>query len=328
MFARNLRGMACLVLRSSILWALLLCSGRALADSPPDPPAQQAEQSGVSGSEQEPVLRSGDLVRLKTTLFQGRFQGVIRSLDVNQVIVEDKRGEQVAVPWPDVKRLKVQTGLRRRWGAGLAITVGIGAVLGLAKPEKDETFCVPFGGCRVDEAPSRSSQVVIGAGIGVVAGLIGVGASAPSAPKWTRVRLPYRSPPAASPGFGIAPRQDGVVVETIGVSAQSRLPAGILALDRRREHTRRIRETESSEIFIVSGEHDAYRVVAVDFASGNERPVSEYRNKKVHFMDFDVASRLVISTEDNRRTLRLLAPSPASRPASPLEPGPPGAKLD
>ena len=75
-------------------------------------------------------------------------------------------------------------------------------------------------------------------------------------------------------------------------------------------------------MFVVSGEDDAYRVLAVDLASGNERPISEYRHKKVHFMDFDVASGLVLSMEDKNRTLRLLAPRPGFPPGPPSEPGP------
>ncbi len=172
--------------------------------------------------------------------------------------------------------------------------------------------------------------------VGAVFGALVLGAAMAAAPAPAFPTGPVMPPIIPYPVSGPLAanlRQDGSMADevqddAVGASAESGLPEGILAWDRRQERQRRIREAESSEVFIVSGEDDAYRVLAVDVASGNERPVSEYRHKKVHFMDVDVASRLVISTEDNKRMLRLLAPSPSPRPESPSESDPPDAKGD
>ncbi len=174
--------------------------------------------------------------------------------------------------------------------------------------------------------------------IGTLALAAVVVATAPAAYPYQPLYFPCCVPlPVSGPLAANLPRDGSMADEeqddAVGASAGLGLPEGILALDRRRERWRRIREADSSELFVVSGEDDAYRVLAVDLASGNERSVSEYLHKKVHSMDYDVASRLVISTEDNKRMLRLLAPperrdapTPASPPESPSEPGPPGAK--
>jgi hypothetical protein len=178
-----------------------------------------------------------------------------------------------------------------------------------------------------DPAAFRLTAKQKGGIVGGVFAAVALGVAFAAAPA---AAFPNIVPPIlpfpASGRLGMNLSESGSMPDEAIEASESRLPRGILAFDRREERWRRIRETEAHEIFVVSGDDDFYRVSAVDLVSGNERPVLEYRRKKVHFMDFDVASGLIISTEENKRMLRLLAPAPELREKSSSKVDVPGRK--
>ena len=185
---------------------------------PPVPEPEDSQEKTAEGAKADAsqALVPGGTVRLKTTLPPGSLKGIIKSLDDTQVTVLVKGGEELSVPWPSIKWLDVQVGVRHRYGMWALIGGGIGAFFGLFIPNHEECFAP---GCPEDEMFARSQAVIIGGVLGALTGLVVEGTSDPSSPKWERLHPPIypasKSESGASVGLRLTPDRDGPAVRVV-----------------------------------------------------------------------------------------------------------------
>jgi hypothetical protein len=114
----------------------------------------------------------------------------------------DKGGESLSVPWASIRHLDVQVGLRRRYALWAVGSAGLGGALGLTVPEHETCYLN-----RCEEGDDPRQVAVVLAAAGAVTGLIMTRAFPPTAPKWERVKLPYRPGSEVPLGLGITPEE-------------------------------------------------------------------------------------------------------------------------
>lgn len=200
------------VLLLPVLCSCLLWPGLSLAEVAPESVREEAPRQDLDIPD---AMQPGGRVRLQSSLSEDRLKGSIRTLDVDQITIVDRKGRETIVPWSTVQWLDVQVGVHHVYGTA-ALAGGIaGALAGYLVAHSKEPCFAP--GCPDEEVGGGTQAVLLGGAFGALLGLGAEGLSKPSAPRWARIPLPYvpplgTPPPSPPVGVRVMPRHGGLAV--------------------------------------------------------------------------------------------------------------------